>query len=207
MAITDAQVTFYGFWHLEGESVAVSILGLDLGDYTVAADGSVTALYGSDDGGLLTPAYVVAHTNSVAAVENNVTFNVTVADVTTSVTVPVVIGLTYRTRGQLLRPDTVADNKSPLGPGLGKTRRVHVYAAMVQDAVSLSFGTDFTHLEAAFFSDDGETARAEDSPFSGVIIGTLDDDYGFEGQLCWELTRPYACTIMATSVWLDEAER
>jgi len=203
----DSSITFYGYWHLEGEDVAVSILGLDCGDFTVAADGSVTVPYQSDAGGLLTIAYLIANSSSVAAVENNCTFTVYDGATFTQVTVPVVIGTTYTTDGQLLRPDTVADNKSPLGPGLGKTRRVHLYSALVQDAVAISFGTDFSHLEAAFFSDDGETARAENSPFSGVIVGSLDDDYSFEGQLCWRVTRPYACTIMATSVWLDEAER
>lgn len=205
--MTDTTLTFYGYWHLEGEDVTVSILGLDCGEYTVAADGSVTVPYASDAGALLTPAYLIANTNAVAVVENNCTFDVYDGTGYTSVTVPVVIGLNYTTQGQLLRPDTLADMKSPLGPGLGKTRRSHMYAALVQDAVAIDFGTDFTHLDAAFFSDDGETARAEDSPFSGVIVGYLDDGYSFEGQLCWQVDRPYACTIMSTAVWLDSSER
>lgn len=207
MATADTQIVFYGFWHLTGLSVLVSVAGLYCGSYTVAVDGSVTVPYATDAGGLLTPAYLVSISNAVAAVEQNVTFNVGTTTGTTSVTVPVVIGLNYTTQGQLLRPDMASDIKSPLGPGLGKTRRDHMYAAMVQDAVVVKFGTDFSHLEAAFFSADNETASAENVPFSGVVTGTLDDDYSFEGQLCWQVDRPYACTIMAASVFLDVSER
>ncbi len=197
-------LTFYGFWHLVGETVRVSIVGLDCGTAVVQTDGSVSINYAADAGGLLTAAYLIANSNSVSGVEQNATFTVSTG---VSVTVPVVIGLDYTTKGQLLRPDTAIDIRSPLGPGLGKTRRAHMYAALVQDAVSISFGTDFSHLEAAFFSVDGETANAENVPFSGVIQGTVDDDYGFEGQLAWRVNRPYACTIMSVSTFLDASER
>lgn len=207
MAITDAQIVFFGYWHLTGLTVAVSILGLDCGDYVVSTEGSVTVPYASDDGGLLTPAYLVAHTNAIAAVENNCTFAVLVAGVSTTVTVPVVIGLTYTTQGQLLRPDVASDIKSPLGPGLGKKRRSHIYAALVQDAVKIDFGSDFSHLDPAFFSVDEEAANAENVPFSGVVVGHIDDSYSFEGQLAWQVVRPYACTVMSASVFLDVSER
>lgn len=203
----DTSIVFYGYWHLSGLTVAVSILGLDCGDYTVAADGSVTVPYASDAGALLTPAYILANSNSIAAVEQNCTFSIIVSGAAHTVTVPVVIGLTYTTQGQLLRPDSASDIKSALGPGLGKTRRSHMYAALVQDAVKISFGTDFSNLEAALFSVDGETVNAENVPFSGVVVGQLDDDYSFEGQLAWQVIRPYACTVMSVSVFLDVSER
>lgn len=206
MSTSDTSLVFYGFWHLEGETVRVSILGLDCGTAVVAADGSVTIAYAADAGGLLTPAYLIANSNSIAGVEQNLTFTV-YADGDHTVTVPVVVGIDYTTKGQLLRPDGATDIHSPFGPGLGKTRRDHMYAALVQDAVAISFGTDFDHLEAAFFSDDNETARAENDPFSGVVVGTLDDDYSFEGQLAWQVDGPYACTIMAVATFLDSSER
>lgn len=211
VSTSDTTLTLYGLWHLVGETVAVSVLGLDCGDFTVATDGSVTVPYASDAGGLLTPAYLVANTNTETNVENNVTFDVTASGVTSSVTVPITVGLTYTTQGQVLRPSLAAELHSPFGPGLGKTRRGFMFAALVVDAVEISFGTDFdttsTLTAAQFTTTDGHTARAEDSPFAGVYWNTLKDNYGFDTNLCWQVDRPYACTICSVSTFLQMAER
>jgi hypothetical protein len=212
MATTpDTTLTLYGFWHLEGETVRCSILGIDLGTAVIQANGSGTWTYGSDAGGLLTPAYLRANTNALTGVEQNATFTVVDAVGPVAVTVPVVVGIDYTTQGQLLRPDVAADIHSPLGPGLGKTRRGHMFAVLVQNAVKISFGTDFssssTLTPATFTTADGFTARAEDSPYTGVYWSTLKDGYGFESMLCWQVNRPYACTICSASVFLDVSER
>lgn len=209
MATADTQILFYGFWHLAGSVVRVSILGLDCGTYTVSATGLVTVPYASDAGGLLTPAYLVANSNSLTGVEQNLTFSVTTASATTSVTVPVVIGLDYTTQGQVLRPDVAADIHSPLGPGLGKTRRGHMMSAFVQDAIAIKFGTDFTSATqvAARFTTNGATLRAEDSPYTGVYWDLLSDGYSFDGMLSWQVNRPYPCTVVSVSTFLETAER
>ena len=204
----DTQVTFYGLWHLYGETVRLSLLGIDMGTAVVAADGSGTWLYGADAGGIVTPSYLIANTNSLTGVEQNVTFNVSDATGPHTVTVPVVIGLDYTTQGQVLRPDVAADLHSPLGPGLGKTKRAHWLAAFVTDAIAISFGTDFTtSLTAGRFTTDGFTARAADSPFSGVYTDTLKDGYSFDSMLCWQVNRPYPCTISSVATFLDYEER
>lgn len=206
----DTQIVFYGFWHLTGSTVRVSILGLDMGTYVVSATGTVTMPYASDAGGLVTPAYLVANSNALTGVEQNLTFNVTTASATVSVTVPAVIGLDYTTQGQVLRPDVASDIHSPLGPGLGKTRRGHEMAAFVQDAIAIKFGTDFTSATqiAARFTTNGSALRAEDSPYTGVYWDLLNDGYGFDGMLSWQVNRPYPCTIVSVSTFLGEvAER
>lgn len=48
---TNTQVTFYGMPHLVGKTVQVFAAGLDLGDYTVAANGSVTVPINAAPGG------------------------------------------------------------------------------------------------------------------------------------------------------------
>lgn len=209
MATADTSMTFYGFWHLEGETVRVSVLGIDMGTAVVQANGSVTVNYAADAGALVTPAYLAANTNVLTGVEQNNSFSVTGTSGTAgTVTVPVVVGIDYTTQGQVLRPDVAVDIHSPLGPGLGKTKRAHWLAAFVQDAIAISFGTDFTtSLTAAKFTTDGVTARAADSPFTGVYTDTLKDGYGFETMLCWQVNRPYACTVCAVATFLDFEER
>lgn len=206
----DTSVTFYGFWHLTGETVRASILGLDCGTAVVQTDGSVTIAYAADAGGLLTPSYVIAQSNALTGVEQNATFTVSDNTGPHTVTVPVVIGLDYTTQGQILRPDLATDLKSPLGHGLGKTRRGHMLAAFVQDAIAIKFGTDFdtsSTLTAAAFTTNGVTARSEDSPFTGVYWGTLKDNYSFDGMLAWQVNRPYPCTVCSVSIFLDFEER
>lgn len=206
--MADTKLVFYGFWHLSGETVTVSILGLDCGTAVVSEEGSVTISYGADSGGLLTPAYLIANSNSVASVENNVTFNVTDSGSPTSVTVPVVIGLPYTTKGQLLRPDVQADIKSPAGSGLGKTRRLHQFAMLLQNAVELKVGTDFSDtLMVQTFTNSPNETFAEDAPFTGVHLGYVDCEYDFNGQLCWQVDGPYPCTVSSVTVWLGFAER
>lgn len=56
----DTGVGLYGAYHLAGETVGVWLGGLDCGDYTVAANGSVFVPYQSDPGGLLTNAYLAS---------------------------------------------------------------------------------------------------------------------------------------------------
>lgn len=214
MAVGDSYITFYGLWHLIVEEVTVTILGLDCGEYTVANDGSIQVPYAADAGGLLTPDYLILNTNVLTGVENNVTFSVYNGATTVPVTVPVVIGVNYTTQGQVLRPDLAADLRSPLGPGLGKTRRGHMLAAFVQDAIAIKWGTDFSEtaplgtLTPATFRDaNGVTERDEDDPFSGVYWGTLKDNYGFDSMLAWQVDGPYPCTICSVSIFLDFEER
>ena len=204
--MADTSITFYGFWHLVGETVRASIAGLDCGTAVVQTDGSVLIAYGSDTGGLMTAAYLYTNTNALTGVENNQTFTV-ISDTSHSVTVPVVIGLDYTTQGQVLRPNVASDIHSPLGPGLGKTRRAYRMAAFVQDAIKMSYGTDFTTtLTATKFTTDGFTARAEDSPFTGVQWDWIKDAYSFDGMLCWQVNRPYPCTICAVSTFVEVEE-
>jgi len=112
--MADTSITFYGFWHLVGETVRASIAGLDCGTAVVQTDGSVLIAYGSDTGGLMTAAYLYTNTNALTGVENNQTFTV-ISDTSHSVTVPVVIGLDYTTQGQVLRPNVASDALRP-GP-------------------------------------------------------------------------------------------
>lgn len=55
---TGTGVTIYGYWPHIGKTLSVVLGGLDLGDYVVAADGSITVPYGSDPDGLFTADYL-----------------------------------------------------------------------------------------------------------------------------------------------------
>lgn len=203
--MADTDLTFNGFWHLAGETVTAVIAGLDCGDFTVAADGSIVVPLQSDAGGLLTADYIIAQDGVTPGAEQNMQINISNGSTHDVVTVPVVIGKTYTSQGQTLRPATEADVKSRTGAALGKIRRGSMLTALLSNAQGVCFGTDFNHLDPAVLSSGtGDNVMPQNQMFSGVYRNqTLKDDYGFDSMICWELTRPWPCTVNAVSVFLE----
>jgi hypothetical protein len=217
----DTQITIYGLWHLEGQTVTAYIGGLDCGDYTVAVDGSIIVPYGVANG-LFTPGYLQVLSGTYGGSNHDVTFNVDSGGGPVSVTVPVLCGLNYTSQGQLVRPMQAADLKLQTGIGLGATRRGFEYSLLVQNCVTLQVGTDLstaaigtvdtdTTLSTAQFTSDGgrtpELALNATQPFSGVHWGTLQDDYTFDGMLAWQIARPSPGSVLAAAIYLNDEDR
>jgi hypothetical protein len=109
--------------------------------------------------------------------------------------IPTNFGISFTSRGQLLRPDFGQDAGAAAGPAFGKIRRTHWWSAHMNDTFSVSIGTRFNHmLPIKFINDDGIPTVAPDR-FSGVITSTLEDNYSKEGGIAWECNRQYPCTI------------
>jgi hypothetical protein len=125
-------------------------------------------------------------------------------------TIPAVIGFTYTTQGQILRPNDREAVGAMTGPGFGKTKRQHQFAALIQAGVvgTMSFGTEFTHLHPANFTD--ATRRALLSPltlFSDIWWDTIDDSYSFNSQDCWQISRPVPGIIAAIGGFIHTQDR
>jgi hypothetical protein len=126
---------------------------------------------------------------------------------TQNVTIPVVIGFTYTSRGQVLRgiaPDATGARN---GPALGKTRRDHRYAALLANAQGLSFGTDFAKMNAAILQTPGGTNIPINVLKTGVHTQTLTDRYSYDGMLCWQISRPYPATVASAENFLATQDR
>lgn len=197
----------WGLSHLIGKTVSAFVDGSDTGDFTVAADGSITVdisssdhpvtaatLVASDDdwGESTTPCYVQ---NGSTAVWTNV---------------GIVVGQPYVSQGQRLRPVLDADLASRIGGGIGFTIRTHHYAILFQDAVIVKVGTvllpspDGNMEEARFPGSDEVTLHMQPySMFSGVHDSfSIDDSYSSDSQLCWQVDRPWPCTVCAVTQFL-----
>lgn len=128
-------------------------------------------------------------------------------------TVPVVVGFPFTSQGQILRPDAIEQIKSPTGPGLGKPRRQHQFAALLHNTQKISFGTSFggtglQQMHAAIFKSPGGTqALTLLDLFSGIYWGTVDDNYGFDGMICWEISEPYPATVVALNGFMHMQDR
>jgi hypothetical protein len=183
-------LTIYGLWHHIGETVQVFAAGLDCGDpgegediadFVVAADGSVFVPYGDgisagSGAGLFTADFAVA---AVAAGQ-------------------VVVGFTYNSDGQVVRPIAPAESGARNGPALAKLRRSAQFGLLVDQTAGLSVGIDFDHLDPVKFNEPGSgTPLAPGQTFSGIARDVLSGDDNFDGAVCWRVSRPLPATICA----------
>jgi hypothetical protein len=180
-AITPAPLgglTLYGLWPLEGKTVAAWIGGLDCGDYTVA-NGQITVPYGDGiSGGTASGLFTAAFAAGVPLAQ-------------------MLVGFSYNSDGQIVRPSQPAESGARSGPAFGKKRRNQKYAALVEGTQGLYVGTSFARLMPALFRYDNGVSYRVNEQFSGVHKDTLNDDYSLDGMICWRVTRPYIANIAA----------
>ena len=195
-------LTINGLWHLNGKTVQVFVGGLDAGlqnqigsglpvysDFTVA-NGSITVPYGDgvgagSGGGLLTQTFC----NSFQA-------NL----------LPIVVGFTYTSQAQMVRPASPAETGSRSGPAFGKLRRTHYYVLQVVNTNGVQIGTGFINMDIVpWTSINGTSSYPLPNLFNGVMrdnLGDLDSD-SFDGQLAVQITRPIPALITAFGGIID----
>lgn len=120
---------------------------------------------------------------------------------------PFVVGYTYTSDGQIVRPIAPQEAGAANGPALAKTRRAHQMTALMHKAKGVSFGTDFTKLHAATLASPGGTALTPLQLYSGTYWNTLEDNYSFDSMICWRITRPYPTTVLAIGSFLHTQDR
>ena len=195
-------LTLNGLWHLNGKTVTAWLSGLDCGDYTVS-NGSIVVPYGDGvsagtGSGLFTAAGFIANPTAL-------------------------VGFTFTSQGQLVRPNSPAESGARNGPALGKKRRTQEYAVQLEGTGyagtagtgSISFGTTFTNptggslspLDPARFKDDGDTPYLPNQHFTGVHWGKLQDTYSYDSMVCWQITRPYPANVIAVEAFLQSQDK
>lgn len=121
---------------------------------------------------------------------------------------PFLAGYTFTSQGQMLRPIMPQETGARNGPALGKTRRTQEISLLLHRTQGISLGTDFDHLNPAPL-----TAYESGPPLSPltlcsrVIWDKVDDDYSFDSQPCWEITRPYPGAVLAAEAFLNTQDR
>jgi hypothetical protein len=115
-------------------------------------------------------------------------------------TTQIVVGFTYNSDGQMVRPIAPQDTGARNGPALGKTKRTHRYAALLSNTLGISFGTSFNKLTpVAFKLADDTTNIPPLTTYSGVIQAQPFDDYSYNSMLCWRASRPLPANVVAVS--------
>lgn len=117
------------------------------------------------------------------------------------------LGKTYTTDCQIVRPISPQESGAQNGPAFGKKRRIHQFAAVMNNSQGVSFGTHFNKLHTSTFTYPDGTVIPLTTLYSGTYWNTIDDDYSFEGQLAWRVTRPYPVTVVALEAYLQTQDR
>jgi hypothetical protein len=206
-----------GLWPHNGKTVTAFLGGLDCGDYVVS-NGSITVPYGDGIGGG-EGSFPLPGTNrndqglfTVGFVGSGITANgVTMF----TGTMPMLVGFTFTSRGQLLRPFQPAETGARNGPAFAKLARDHYLMAQFAGSVGGAGGVQLGHsfnsttapLEPANFTqDDDATALTVDQQFTGIYRDQFNGDYTFDSRPAWQVTRPVICNIQAIGAARETAD-
>lgn len=124
--------------------------------------------------------------------------------------VPIGVGYSFTSQGQILRPIAQNEAGTQQGPALAKTRREQQFGLLVhRSGYWAEFGTTFDHLRPAQFSNrpDGGTPIGQSDLKSGIHWNTLDDDYNYDSMFCWSVAKPVPLTILAVGNFLAGQDR
>lgn len=121
---------------------------------------------------------------------------------------PFIVGHTYTSRAQILRPVVPQEGMTQTGPSLGKYRRMTDAMPLLFDTQGMSMGVDFLDMRPLQFKRNngvgqaggGVTTLPLTETFSGIYKGQVDADSNFDNMWCWEITRPYPCTVVAVEL-------
>lgn len=211
MATTD--IVFTGFYYAIGYTATVSIAGLDCGDYVVSSLGTVTVPINSDTDKLCNWANLVQY--DVGPYDRDTygdaTMGVTMADGTGGVQtlyLPVVIGFVYPAAGFALRAVDQDALKTPQGGGTGKTRRSHWVSIQLLNTQGIALGTLSSAVyDTAPLADEGANVLPLNELYTGVWTKPIDDNPSFDGQIGWRILRPFPCTVLSLTGFVETAER
>ena len=169
-----------GLWDHNGKTVTAFIAGLDCGDYTVAS-GSITVPYGDGiSGGTGSGLFTQALVQSFPVL-------------------PAIVGFTYNSDGQLVRPIAPAEVGTQAGPGFAKLGRQHYAAALLYGCVngSISFGTDFVTLDPAKLTDAADNPYPVNQLWNGIWRDQVESIIDFDNMIAFRVSRPLPAFIMA----------
>ena len=194
-----------GLWPLNGKTVTAWLGGLDCGDYIVS-NGSISVPYG--DGiaaglGSFPTAKSIVMTKVYSRSKNSVSTGITANGVTMwTGAMPMVVGFSFTSKGQLLRPIQPAETGSRNGPAFGKLARGHYLMALFEGTVGgdggVQLGYSFNDLKPALYKGADENTNLNvDQQFTGVFRDQFDDDYTFNARPAWSISRPQICNVQA----------
>ena len=209
MAATD--MIFNGLYYAIGYPVQVTIGGLFCGTYTVVAPGQITVPINSDPDQLCNGKYLQTldvgpwDTTTYGGLTTELTLDVA-GNGEATIYVPVAIGFTYPSLGQVMRPASAEVTKSSQGPATGELRRVHtvgVLGSFVGGSLGLQVGTSFATMNAANVMTKGGAPLLHNQILQGIHFMAVTDNDSMDGQIAWQMLNPYPCVINSINSFIS----
>jgi hypothetical protein len=108
-------------------------------------------------------------------------------------TLPAVIGFTYNSDGQLVRPVTQADTGAQAGPGFAKLGRQHRASALNSMARSTARSRS-VQISPSSIRPSCDIRTTCPTPYqqqwSGIWRDNVNSIIDFDGMICWRISRP-----------------
>lgn len=111
------------------------------------------------------------------------------------------LGLNIVAQGQMLRLEAGSQD----GTALGKTRRTNLVGFMFYRSLGFKFGTDFDDLDTLQFPEG--TSDYNQPLYTGILSESLESDYDFENNICWQCDTPLPCTLLAVMPSMTTQDR
>ena len=111
----------------------------------------------------------------------------------------IVVGMTYNSDGQIVRPQTPVETGARTGPAFSKISRDHFLGALLVNTLGISFGTNFSSLTPARFTlEDEVTPIPSLTSFTGIYTDIPNAKHSRNNErLCWRISRPFPAAIAA----------
>lgn len=194
-------VWLYGLWPLEGKTVTPWLCGLDCGSRGLSEEDDGVNRFQIEDYEVEGGKIFVPFGDGVSQGPGDGLFTKALVQPFLDVSpLPMAVGFSFVSDGQIVRPVQPGEIGSRLGPGIGNEMRDHKMTALLYGCVTgaISFGTDFDHALPAKLTDtDRNTDLARNVLFSGIYKDTLDADADMDAMVCWRVSRPHPAFMLA----------
>jgi hypothetical protein len=112
-------------------------------------------------------------------------------------------GLGYNSDVQMLRLEAGSAD----GSSLGKIRRIHRVAFLVNRSLGLKLGTDFDNLDEVTFRTSETPSSRPPELFTGILTKELEAGPDEDNQICWRTDQPLPSMILAVVPNLETQDR
>lgn len=111
----------------------------------------------------------------------------------------IAVGLGYQSDGALLRIDAGAAD----GTAIGKVRRIHRVAFLLDRSLNLLVGPSFDSFERWIFRTSHDNLGQPTALFTGIVKNAFPANYDMDNFVVWRQDQPLPSTIAAIMVQLD----
>lgn len=207
----------HGLWDLENQEVTAYVAGFNLGTYFVSLGSISIAVNPFDPLNPDVPQFTSEYLKDNFQVDaatfdlDDLQFGYSYFNTRRSgddfweaYAIPAVVGQTFLSKAQIVRPVTSQESGAANGPAFGKSRRIHKAVYLLNPSQNMFWGTSFNELSPMQFEFPGGTRYNQLQLFSGTHKDTMNDNNNIDAsQLCWQSDGTMPATVLAVGWFIQ----